>query len=316
MVTKLKKLTLETIRDEVKSLIEVIEIENEYYGGLESAITDSGFWLFPNTDNVGDYEKLPYYGDIFQTPSAEILQRSLQIFFNSIGKKIIIGVQSADVESNPDFLLGKSHEKYPQGVVPGGFATITDSGRQLIMLNMGVFDDTFDPDDFNEEMVERVSRKISGIIRHELIHFGQFKRRAEDSKISRKKSFKRFRDDPRAIVRRDNPKYWEVYEETEDLDKNGEPVIEKSGFKKELYRKDYRESYIEIDAHAHQIADELVSLLGKEEALRAISQSFDFTSLGADLPDAVNDYLMSDLPKETRDRIRSKTYSYIMSISS
>ena len=80
-------------------------------------------------------------------------------------------------------------------------------------------------------------------------------------------------------------------------------------------RQQYIKSHIEIDAHAHQAADELLALYGKEEALRLISKTVNFEDLGTDLPHAITDYLIDNPSSKTVRQFRKKVYDYITDLS-
>ena len=196
-------------------LIEACELPDSAYTGIDTAIRASAFWLDANTDADSDYARVPHVGEFNQTPAAQSLQRSLQNAVDSAGIRVIFAVQNADPFDNPTALIVPGHKAYPDGIVLGGYATMTNNGRQAIIINMGVYDDAIDPKVFNST---RAARKIAGIMRHELMHFKQCDTRATDTGVSRSRAFKDFQADPRAIPDRDAKKYWEVYEVTTELD--------------------------------------------------------------------------------------------------
>lgn len=265
-----------------KVLTEATDINRVLYGSLEKAIAGSNFWQEGNTEDDGDYEDVPGLGLIHQTSAAQYLQDVLQATVDNAGEDIIIAVQSPELAANPGFLLTPDKSQYPDSVISGGYATITPQGQQAVVLNMSLFDESFNDDDVN---AQRIARKGAGILRHEIVHLQQVAARAKSEGVSLLDAFEKFKREPKSIP------------------------PEGAG------RQQYIKSHIEIDAHAHQAADELLSLYGKEEALRLISKTVDFEDLGVDLPHAVEDYLIDNPSGKTARQFRKKVYEYINSIS-
>ena len=266
----------------IETLNEVTDINKGLYGSIEKAIADSNFWLEGNTEDDGDYEEVPGLDLIHQTSAAQRLQDALQAMLDNAGENIIIAVQSPELDANPGFLLTPGKPQYPDSVISGGYATITPDGKKAVVLNMSLFDDSFNDDDIN---AQRIARKGAGILRHEIVHLQQVAARAESEGISLLDAFENFKSEPKSIP--------------------------PSG----AGRQQYIKSHIEVDAHAHQAADELLSLYGKDEALRLISKTVDFEDLGVDLPHAIEDYLIDNPSGKTARQFRKKVYEYINSIS-
>jgi len=276
----LKRQQLRQIIKEV--LAESTELDKALYGSLEKVIAGSNFWEQGNTEDDGDYEDVPGLGLMHQTSAAQYLQDTLQNAINNAAQDIIIAVQSPELDANPGFLLTPDKPQYPDSVISGGYATVTPDGKQAVVLNMSLFDDSFNDDDVN---AQRIARKGAAILRHEIVHLQQVAARAESEGISLLDAFENFKKEPKSIP--------------------------PSG----AGRQQYIKSHIEVDAHAHQAADELLSLYGKEEALRLISKTVDFEDLGVDLPHAIEDYLIDNPSGKTARQFRKKVYEYINSIS-
>jgi hypothetical protein len=280
---KLKTITRYHLRSIIReTIVEATNLNKRLYGTLEKAIADSKFWIEGNTEDDGDYEDVPGLDLIHQTSAAQYLQDVLQATVDNAGEDIIIAVQSPELDANPGFLLTPDKPQYPDSVISGGYATITPDGKQAVVLNMSLFDDSFSDDDVNPR---RIARKGAGILRHEMIHLQQVAARAKSEDISLIDAFENFRKEPKSIP------------------------PEGAG------RQQYIKSHIEIDAHAHQAADELLALYGKEEALRLISKTVDFEDLGVDLPHAIEDYLIDNPSGKTARQFRKKVYEYINSIN-
>jgi hypothetical protein len=270
-------------RLEIRQIIrEVSELSKDLYGSLEKAIIDSSFWLQGNTEDDADYNEIKEIGMMHQTEAAQDLQEALQATLSTAGQDILIAVQSPELSSNPGFLLTPDMTQYPDSVIAGGYATVTKQGKKVVVLNLALFDEQYKSTDIN---ADRIARKGAAILRHEIIHLIQTEKRAKSQKISLLDAFEEFKKDPKAIPQ------------------------------KGADRQQYIDSYIEIDAHAHQAADELLSLYGKDEALRLISKTTDFLNLGVDLPHAIEDYLLKNSSSKTARTFRKKMYAYINSIS-
>ena len=280
----MKTITRYHLRKVIKEvLVEVTDLNKTLYGSLEKAIADSKFWIEGNTEDDGDYEDVPGLDLIHQTSAAQYLQDVLQTTIDNAGEDIIIAVQSPELDANPGFLLTPDKPQYPDSVISGGYATITPDGKQAVILNMSLFDDSFNDDDVN---AQRIARKGAAILRHEIVHLQQVAKRAESEDISLLDAFEAFKKEPKVIP------------------------PEGAG------RQQYIKSHIEVDAHAHQAADELLSLYGKDEALRLISKTVDFEDLGVDLPHAIEDYLMDNPSSKTAREFRKKVYDYIINLAS
>ena len=291
-------------------LIEACELPKSAYSNINSAIVRSSFWSESNTEADADYNRVPHVGDFNQTPAAEKLQAALQKASDDAGLQILFAVQSADPFDNPSMLITQDHQAFPDGIVVGGYATLTPNNRQAIVINMGVYEQDADLTKFN---VGRAARKIAGIMRHELVHFKQCDIRAAKQKTSRSKAFKQFQDDTKAIPDRNLKKYWGVYEVTDEVDESGAPVIRREGFKESLYHQDYISSYIEVDAHAYQAADELMDLMGKQKAIELLKSNA-WSTIDLDIPSPVEEYLINNPDTKLANKFRKKVVSYITNL--
>ena len=117
--------------------------------------------------------------------------------------------------------------------------------------------------------------------------------------------------DPKQVPDEINPKYWEVYEPTGQKDPDtGEEIINKSGFNQKLYTQDYLTSHIEIDAHAHDAAEELLAVYGFSGSRDLLSKPIDLND--PKLPNALQHYL-GYLPPESKTvkLLKKKIFSYL-----
>jgi hypothetical protein len=169
---------------------------------------------------------------------------------------------------------------------------------------------TSDPEILDELDSSALVRHIAQTIRHELVHYEQMKKQAENKDVDEIQAFKEMLEDPTQIPSENNPKYWEVYEPTGKFDDEENEIIRKEGYKHDVFVKDYLRSHIEIDAHAHDGAEELIAVYGKEDSLDMLRYGFDLED--PQLPNAIRHYweqLSDDDP--TLNKLRKKLYSQI-----
>jgi hypothetical protein len=125
-------------------------------------------------------------------------------------------------------------------------------------------------------------------------------------------AFEEMKKDPSQIPDENDPKYWEKYEPTGELDEEGNEIINKDGFKNDIYQKDYLRSHIEIDAHAHDAAEDLLAVYGEKGAFEELRSGFDTSD--PELPNAIQHYY-EFLPEKdpTIKKLNSKIYTYLQS---
>ena len=145
-------------------------------------------------------------------------------------------------------------------------------------LNLALFGDNFNISDVD---INYVARNMGQSIRHELIHASHFEKRKTKQKISRLAAKSRF-------------------------EREGEIPDSEN-------RRKYLSSKIEIDAYAHQFAEEILSNYGKEEALSIIRGNIDFLNL--DLSDEIKEYFIYFSNMRVLNRLRGKIYSNIISLT-
>lgn len=147
-------------------------------------------------------------------------------------------------------------------------------GKETLFLTLYSGNLTERPDIQPNILVEQISE----ILRHELVHNEQLKKQAQSLGITVKQAEKRRQKDTT-----------------------------------QLYDGDDKEKYFalknEIDAFAHQAADEMIRRYGKEKALQHISLSQN----NPNLPDPLKQFAPLKTLKNPKDRARlkSRIYSYI-----
>lgn len=259
-------------------LKEATKLPDDFYRPLENAIAASQFWTFANGPDDADFNSVGGE-DVDQTEAAEVLGYALLDFFKSVNYPLIPLVRSPDVEygDNRKFLVGKDHRYYPNKIVAGGQMGLTNTGRRILYLDLMVYDEDFDIDDVSSSSV--VS-DVASVVRHELIHASQYDKRAKKQKISRSKAKKAFEDDGSIVVSND--------------------------------RQEYLSSHIEIDAYAHEFAEQLLQDYGLERALELIRTS----NKAEDLPvsDQLEEYLDGISSQKAFRNLMGKVYTQIMDL--
>ena len=112
--------------------------------------------------------------------------------------------------------------------------------------------------------------------------------------------------DPKQVPNEDDSKYWELYEPTGELDEEGAEVMRKEGFDQDLYTQDYLKSHIEVDAHAHDAAEELLAVYGLSDSKRLLTKFGSLDLSDPKLPNAISHYLQHLQPDSKTVRLLKK----------
>ena len=166
-------------------------------------------------------------------------------------------------------------------------------GKHVIWLEFRPLSEDFDLGELNpEELVNNVSTTLN----HELIHYHQLKKQAKSKGLSDYDAFKEMVCDPEQTPVHDPDEYRELC---------GKEPPEQEGSEREIYLSRHGE----IDAYAHEAAEELLNRYSPEEALELIKRR------GSEVYGVVKDYVkyLGDQPKEL-NKFWSKLYSQIMEI--
>jgi len=209
-----------------------LPLSRDLYGGLEQAIVSSGF-------HEEDNEFADLLGEFEQTEAAQVMQDSLNQYFDRLAFPISVVVISLD-----EISFGKSKPRLqnnssPNRFVVGAQADLDENGDGLIYLLSVTAEE-----DFDSSAVDpiKVAKKASTVMRHELMHDRQYISLAVDKGISKKEAKKKFED-------------WGL------IPLDGAP------------REKYLGSHIEIDAYGHEFAEELAQELGLEKAMKLVATS-------------------------------------------
>jgi hypothetical protein len=269
-----------------QKIIEAKQLDPTLYKPLHQAIIDSQFWNEDNTPGNSDYSKI-LQTNVDQTEAAETLTADLNFFFMQNKIPVTVAVHSPDphIKDNAKTIINPGHPNYPNGLVIGGDQGVVgkDSKRYgskfLMNLFLGTYGDNFSINDIDPKLL---AQNIGKLIRHEIIHLYQIEARRKHQRISRMSTLEKYKDE-KEIPAKDDP------------------------------RDVYLSSKIEIDAYAHEFAEELLRDHGEEKALAIIRGDIDLNDVKQS--EQFHEFFSSDRPTALTRRLRRKIYGHIMHLA-
>jgi len=281
-------------------ITESTKLPKGLYGSLEKALLASKYWEADNTSiSVPGFPRTD-------------MARKMQLVLGSTLKNFGIEDVEVLVRSKAGQYIYPDGDD-PQNILHGGFYSGRPRKKSSLPARITLFLPLGEPEEQYKEAgnifdPEEASFKVSNAVRHELVHHLQTKAQATSRGVQRTTAFQKLLDDPKQVVDRNDPKYWDEFELRDDPD-TGAPVLYKKGFKNDLYFEDYLTRHIEVDAYAHQSAEGLLRAYGANRALDIISKDFDLQDpkLSAD----VKKYKNYVTDKKKLNTFRSKVYTYI-----
>ena len=164
---------------------------------------------------------------------------------------------------------------------PVCMGSLTDSlgiipGALVSTLDLLTFGDNFSPADIDSSSV--VSH-IGSTVRHELVHMKQIQKQADNKGVGIEDAFDQMLSDPRQYSM--------------------------GGTKQ-----DYLSSHIEVDAYAHEAADELLKKHSLDDALSILRDAEK-----GDAPSAIKQYANNMRGKKQYNDFLKKVYTYLMILS-
>ena len=274
------KITKRNLRHLIREVLvtEITKLPKEYFNVIDDAITASSFWAEPNTLDDIDLLNTPG-GNTLGTPAAEALQVSLQDVFAKLDLDMDVVVSSHDTDDIEGMTLHPDHPAYPNRwlVDAKWYVSKQNPGRNTVDMEMMVAEDDI-PDLDSGALV----RHIAQTVRHELVHWNQMKKQASNrGGLTDTEAFEEMLNDPKQI-----------------------PSAEESTVA------DYLRAHIEIDAHAHDGAEELLAVYGEEGAMNILRGNINLSD--PKLPNALTHY-HEILPDDdaTIHKLYSKMYTYI-----
>jgi uncharacterized membrane protein (UPF0127 family) len=269
------------LRDYIRGvLLEVTTLPEKYFSVIDDVVSSSRFWEKANSQEDIDVIS-SRSGEVLGTPAAEALTQALQDAFDKLELDIDAVVSSHETDDISEYTLHPEHPAYPDRwlIDARWYVSKQNPGRNTVDMEMMTAEEELPALDSSALM-----RHITQTVRHELVHYKQMKKQGENKGLDDTAAFEEMLQDPSQI-----------------------PTSGKI--------EDYLRSHIEIDAHAHDGAEELLAVYGKEKALGMLRSGFDLSD--RKMPNAIRHYF-EQLPASdpTLDKFRSKLYSQIQQMSS
>ena len=270
------KLLLENWREYVN---EVTSLETGLKSIIFQTVIDSKFWEYPNGAEEIDL-KPDGLDNLMGTPATEALQNNLnQIAEDSpTDLYFVVSVADKDYILEPEDVYGGYPNNWmTMGQYRGPYEEL--GYQHVIWIEIRPSGENYDINDLNPN---ELAKKISTTINHELVHYEQLKKQAENKGLS-------------------------------DIDAYREMVHDK----KQVTTSDDREVYLtrhgEIDAYAHEAAEQLVDTYGAKKALE-VARKLLPVDIGKypEISSVVLDYaeVLKDNP-EKLNKFRKKLYQQI-----
>ena len=236
-----------------KYLNEITVAPGHLKQGFKQAITDSKFWLHPHTEDevdLSDFESDE--GNELTTPAISVMTSAL----NDVAKSLETDLYFAlTVTGNSKYTLGPGdkYNGYPNNWMMKGIYIGPQKGKHVIWLEFRPISEDYDMEKLNtSELVDIVSTTIN----HELVHHEQLKKQAKSKGISEEDAWEELLCDPEQVPVGDPEEYRERC--------GREPPEQGEG------RDVYLTGHIEIDAYAHEAAEQLLNKYDPARALDAI----------------------------------------------
>ncbi len=251
-----------------KYIVEATAVPDDQKTGFRQAIADSNFWTHPHTeDDVDEVGGTANMG----SPASEALMSALNAKAEELGTDLNF-VITVTTEEGYELAPDDQYGGYPNNWMMQGQYRGPEDGLHVIWIELRPLSEEFNIEALNSG---ELTKKISTTINHELVHYNQLKKQSASKGISDEAAFEELMNDPK------------------QLDKTGT-------------RSGYLTRHIEVDAFAHEAAEELLDKYSAEEALDLIRRK------DAEVEGVVADYVstLSDQPKELQ-KFWKKLYTQI-----
>jgi hypothetical protein len=251
-----------------KYIVEATAVPEDQKTGFRQAIADSNFWTQPHTeDDVDEVGGTENLG----SPASEALMSALNAKAEELGTDLNFVIT---VTAEEGYVLAPEDQfgGYPNNWMMQGQYRGPQDGLHVIWIELRPISEDFNMEDLNSD---ELVKKISLTLNHELVHYNQLKKQSASKGISDEDAWEELLDDPK------------------QMDKGGT-------------RGGYLSRHIEVDAFAHEAAEELLDKYSAEEALDIIRRK------DAEVEGVVADYVntLSDQPKELQ-KFWKKLYTQI-----
>ena len=261
-----------------RHLKEATSVPSEHMQAFRDTITSSKIWTLPHTEDEIDMGP----ADELTTPAVESLANSLNDTAEALGTEIYFLFTTVNEE---EYALGPDspYPGYPDNWLMQGAYQGPQKGKHVVWFQFRPLSEDFEMDKFNPEALVKV---LSQTLNHELVHYYQLKKQAANKGISDEEAWAELEKDPK------------------QLPQDGEEQT-------------YLGLHNEIDAYAHEAAEQLLDKHSPEEALDIIRKlSADNLEKYPEISSVVKRYVevFKDDPK-TLDKFRKKLVQQIESQS-
>ena len=217
---------------------EVTSLDTELKNAIFQAIVGSQFWRESNyLKDVDIQPDLPGLDNKLGTPATLALQNNLNDMVNSLDLDLYFSVES----SNEEYVLGPNDE---YGGYPNNWMTLGQykgpyqelDYKHVILIEIRPLSKEYSLNDLD---INTMVKKIYTTINHELVHYRQLKKQAKNKGLSDIEAYREMVYDPKQIPTTDD-------------------------------RKTYLTRHGEIDAYAHEAAEQLIDAYGVQKSLKSI----------------------------------------------
>lgn len=271
------KLLLENWRGYIN---EVTSFSPNIKKAIFKAIYNSKFWTKENSSEDIDL-KSDEVDNMMGTPATEALQASLNNTVKQLGiDDLYFNVASSDdlYELGPDTQFGGYPNNWmTQGQYRGPYQEL--NYKHVVLIEIRPLSEDYNLKDLD---INVMVRKISTTINHELIHYYQLKKQAKSKGLSDMEAYREMVYDPKQVPTTDD-------------------------------RKTYLTRHGEIDAYAHEAAEQLIDTYGVQKSLKTIKNlSPENLEKYPEISTVVLDYaeVLRDNPTEL-NKFRKKLYQQI-----
>ena len=214
-------------------LNEITVLEPETKKAFRKALGGSKFWTLAHSQ--GDVDVSKTRDQELTTPAADMLMSSLNKAAQDLETDLYFIVTVSD-----EYPLSKEdpYGGYPNNWMKHGMYQGPQEGVHVIWIELRPLAENYDMSELDpSELLAKLSRTIN----HEMIHYKQLKKQADSKGISDEEAWEEMLADPQQLPRSTD-------------------------------RSVYLSRHPEIDAYAHEAAEELIDMHGANEALELIKR--------------------------------------------
>ena len=242
---------------------EVTTLEPEVKQGFRKAIIDSNFWNLPHEEyDVVDSTslKMPDGSYAGETPASVALAQYLNATAQELGTDLLFVVT---VEKDDGYVLRDGDANYPNNWLMGGEFNGPNpgqNGKNLIIIELRPLEEDFKLSDVDPKQLINL---ISQVVNHEMVHYWQMKKQAKSKGLSDEEAWEELLCDPEQVP---------VGASQEDRDE-WEQRCGRAPPKDHHGKEVYLTRHGEIDAYAHEAAEQLLAQMPPEEIIRHLRTS-------------------------------------------